>query len=478
MGLSLLSHCLYTLMLLSHFHHPSQAQQEYLNNLHLDCSGKTVSISKGYFCNGIQRSCASFLTFRSQPPFDSPESIASLLGSNASYIASINNVSVTHNFSPDKIVVVPTTCSCWGSLFQHIAPYTIRPGDTYFTIANDTYQGLTTCKALDGQNYYGSENLMVGEQLTVPLRCACPSQNQTADGVAFLLTYLVTWGDTLSSIGELFGVDAQSIAAANNVSAEDLIYPFTPLLIPMKSESCSKNPGSLLCSCPNGRYAYELEDGHNCAAQDKRQEGFSLKLVTILGVGIGTGFLCLALIGYNMYLRLRKRKDRIRREKFFKQNGGLLLNQGLSCFGVAEAVAYMHSAASIPIFHRDIKSSNILLDDKYNAKVSDFGTSKPIPDDKTHLTTLILDDQIAKEATKEDIYAVAYLAIRCLRLNSKKRPTMKEVSMALEGLRQSHRCLDIHEQAQLISDEISEHTVIEVEEESIFSLDLDSADME
>ncbi|WRX32710.1 LysM domain - like 10 [Theobroma cacao] len=430
MGLSLLSHCLYTLMLLSHFHHPSQAQQEYLNNLHLDCSGKTVSISKGYFCNGIQRSCASFLTFRSQPPFDSPESIASLLGSNASYIASINNVSVTHNFSPDKIVVVPTTCSCWGSLFQHIAPYTIRPGDTYFTIANDTYQGLTTCKALDGQNYYGYENLMVGEQLTVPLRCACPSQNQTADGVAFLLTYLVTWGDTLSSIGELFGVDAQSIAAANNVSAEDLIYPFTPLLIPMKSESCSKNPGSLLCSCPNGRYAYELEDGHNCAAQDKRREGFSLKLVTILGVGIGTGFLCLALIGYNMYLRLRKRKDRIRREKFFKQNGGLNL------------VAY---------FIASTKENKLLQ---------------------------ILDDQIAKEATKEDIYAVAYLAIRCLRLNSKKRPTMKEVSMALEGLRLSHRCLDIHEQAQLISDEISEHTVIEVEEESIFSLDLDSADME
>ncbi|KAL4363948.1 hypothetical protein GQ457_04G035420 [Hibiscus cannabinus] len=212
-----------------------QAQQPYVGRRTTDCNNPDTSGSVlGYTCNG-NRSCQSYLVFRPQPLFNNVTSISNLLSSDPSQIAEINQVSETATFGSNELVIVPVNCSCSGDHYQRNTSYTVQSGDGYFRIANNTFEALSTCQAIQNQQPgIRSQNLQPGMRITVPLRCACPTRNQTDAGINYLLSYLVAVGDTVDIISELFGVDPQRTFEANQLSA-DVINFFTTLLVPLRN---------------------------------------------------------------------------------------------------------------------------------------------------------------------------------------------------------------------------------------------------
>ncbi|KAE8675285.1 putative Calmodulin-like 41 [Hibiscus syriacus] len=336
-----MNHFLFCFFLLNLFNVCMNAQQNYSGDLALDCGNIDESGAPSdflYTCNGQRRNCLAFLIYKAEPPFNSVPSISNLASTSQAAVATINNVTEDATFPTGKEVIIPVNCFCLGRYYQANTTFHIsNVYGIYYTIATKAYQGLITCSSLKRANPLSEYGLVPGTELKVPLRCACPTRDQTKSGTKYLLTYSVNKEDTVPGISDRFNVSQKSINDANGLVEKQTIFPSTTILIPLPTAPSSSQT---IIHKDQPLDSPQLFDKHPKSHRSKR------KLYEEVGIAAACFVLVLIIILFFTFM-FNKRKDGVLESSNERNNNYVLpaaklrieiarLDQGLRVFTFKE----------------------------------------------------------------------------------------------------------------------------------------------
>nr|GLL40451.1 wall-associated receptor kinase 2-like [Ipomoea trifida] len=210
---------------------------------------------------------------------------------------------------------------------------------------------------------------------------------------------------------------------------------------------CLNTEGSYECHCEEGYHGDgKGELGCQLPKDDCKDNGkgctSSKRMIIEHFIGIA---LCTVLLisGFCLYLGYRRKKSTQIREKFFRENGGLILKQKIAQGTTSSCTTRIFTAQELNKATNNYDQTRIIGQGGRRAVIYDGPMEERslyehfLSSLKTNQLFKILDDNIVCEGNTEELQEVALLARRCLNVKGEERPTMKEVAVELSGLRRA-----------------------------------------
>ncbi len=504
--------------------HGSNAQQAY-NNVN------------GYTCAAAEsQGCTSYTLYRTQSSEEDLTTVSALFNTTTSIIADISGLNPTTSSLPvGTPLYIPLACNCVQNSYQGNVSRTYQAsvsvqvvsGNTFSLLANNTYAGLTTYQAIEAANpTLVPTDLQIGSQVTIPLRCACPSATQ--NGTKILLSFVLFPNENFSIVSSYFNVSHTDLGTANEITVSTPLQPFSTLLIPLVNlpplpsiKFISQNPPSTsfpsskpkkrrlvlvvlisivligvgsslgvlffkkklwrqlhLVDVSRNIAQYSFDDLEGLSKGPHKFSYKELKIATnsfnpqhLLGRGgfgsvyKGTlrdtgGMIAVKKIDQNSKQGGReffaevsiisriKHRNLVQLQGWCCERGQLMIvydympNKSLDkilfhdheskiidftwdlrnnvLIGVASALAYLHEEWEQCVVHRDVKPSNVMLDQDFNPRLGDFGLARLITPTKNAQTTMLagtigyMAPELAttcKATTNSDVFSYGILAL-------------------------------------------------------------------
>ncbi|KAJ6797236.1 serine/threonine receptor-like kinase NFP [Iris pallida] len=183
-------------------------------------------------------SCNTYLAYRTQAPyFLDLGNISDLFGVSRQSIAKKNNLpSEDVALHPNQLLFIPIACGCMGNRSFANITYDIKSDDSYYLVSITAFENLTNYMAvMDLNPMFDPTTLKVGQEVTIPIFCKCPTKAQSAgQGINFLITYPWQQGDEISALAKMMNTSTEAFVSANNY--RNLTSAVNhPVLIPVRA---------------------------------------------------------------------------------------------------------------------------------------------------------------------------------------------------------------------------------------------------